>query len=75
MQQTVTSVLGDADDLDLIWGAEAIGSFLKLKNRRQAFRLLETRAIPARKVGKAWVASRKRLRDHILGEDTAADAR
>lgn len=56
------------DTLDLIWGATAIGQVLSLKNRRQAFYLLETGAIPARKVGGQWVASRAKLREHFNAE-------
>lgn len=51
--------------LDLIWGAEAIAKALNLKSRRQAFVLLEQGAIPAKKVGKSWVASRAELKRHF----------
>jgi hypothetical protein len=56
------------ENLDLIWGAEAIATALNLKSRRQAFHMLEQGMIPARKVGKTWVASREALRRHF---DTA----
>ena len=59
--------------LDLLWGAAAIAAELNLKSRRQAFHLLETGALPARKIGKQWVASREKLRQHIIGE--AGEAR
>jgi hypothetical protein len=51
----------DKMDLDLLWGAEAIGKALDV-NARKAFHLLEKKAIPAKKVGGRWVASRRGLR-------------
>jgi hypothetical protein len=61
----------DKNDLDLLWGAEAIGKALDV-NPRKAFHLLEKKAIPAKKVGGRWVASRRGLRrffsDAIGGE-------
>lgn len=63
----------DAATLDLIWGAEAIAKVLNLKSRRQAFHLLESGTVPsARKVGRLWVASRRRLREHFEGVDEVA---
>ena len=50
----------DKNDLDLLWGAEAIGHALDI-NARKAFHLLEKKAIPAKKVGGRWVASRRGL--------------
>jgi hypothetical protein len=52
-------------ELDLLWGAAAIARHLNLKNTRQAFHLLESGALPARKVGKSWVASRAKLKEHF----------
>lgn len=52
--------------MKLIWGAEAIGYCLGI-TRRRAFYLLETKAIPARKVGGRWVAHEKALRS-FFGE-------
>jgi hypothetical protein len=49
------------ENLDLLWGAEAIGRALNIDARR-AFYLLETKAIPAKKVGGRWVVSRLGLR-------------
>jgi hypothetical protein len=56
------------DRLDLIWGAANIAREINL-NTRQTFHHLETGAIPARKVGKKWVAERGQLRDFFLGEE------
>jgi hypothetical protein len=49
-------------DLDhhLLWGARSIGQAIN-RNPRQTFALLERRIIPARKVGKLWVASKREL--------------
>jgi hypothetical protein len=58
----------ETENADLVWGAEAIGQEIN-RNRRQTFYLLESGAIPAQKVGKIWVASRIKLRTHLVGED------
>ena len=47
-------------DLDLIWGGDAIAEAIGRK-QRITFRLLETGAIPAKKVGGRWCVSRKKL--------------
>jgi len=52
---------------DLLWGAAAIADELGL-NRRKVFYYLERGTLPARKVGELWVASRRQLRAHLLGE-------
>lgn len=54
-------------DLDLVWGGRDIAKEIN-RNQRQTFYLLETGAIPARKVGKIWVADRRELRRRFLGE-------
>ncbi len=45
---------------DLLWGAQEIGEAIGV-NRRRAFHLLANGRIPARRVGKKWVASRAAL--------------
>jgi hypothetical protein len=56
------------NEIDLIWGAKAIGAALNL-NTRQAFLQLEAGRIPgARKWGRKWSASRAVLR-RVLGEE------
>ncbi|RWD23056.1 MAG: DNA-binding protein [Mesorhizobium sp.] len=52
------------DNLDLLWGASSIASFLSM-SRRQAFHLLENGKLPARKLGSKWVASRSALQRHF----------
>lgn len=53
---------------DLLWGAAAIATELGVPLRK-AFYLLETRQIPAKKLGGLWVGSRRALREHFLGAD------
>ena len=52
--------MDEDNDLDLLWGAEAIADAIDVPTRR-AFYLLENNSIPAKKVGGRWVASRRRL--------------
>ena len=59
----------NADSLDLIWGAAAIGREINA-NPRRTFYYLQNGLIPAKKVGELWVASRKVLHRRFLGEDT-----
>ena len=47
--------------LDVRWGADAIGEAIG-KSARQTFHLLQSGAIPARKVGKQWCADLNDLR-------------
>jgi hypothetical protein len=60
------------EDLDLLWGAEAIGAAIN-KSPRQAFELLTKGLLPARKVGKRWVASRRKLRELFEGNEEATN--
>jgi hypothetical protein len=57
----------DDTNLDLVWGAREIAKCINLKSAKQAFRLLESGQLPARKVGRSWVASRSSLREHLIG--------
>lgn len=51
------------DDLDIVWGARAIGLLIN-RNSRVTYGLLEAREIPgARKVGNRWCVSRHKLRE------------
>jgi hypothetical protein len=47
-----------SEGLGLLWGADAIGKFLGI-NRRRTFYLLQSKRIPARKLGATWVATRE----------------
>lgn len=51
---------------DAVWGAVEIGKEIN-RSARQTFHLLESGALPARKVGKSWVASRRKLRALVEG--------
>ena len=55
---------------DILWGAEAIAAVIRVTQRR-AFYLLENGALPAKKVGQRWVASRRKLLEAIVGESAA----
>ena len=56
---------------DVIWGAAAIGVEIGT-DLRATYHLLETKKIPARKVGKVWTASRSRLRQFF--QETVSEA-
>lgn len=45
---------------DILWGADAIAKAIN-RSRRETFYLLEKKAIPARKVGGRYAASRQAL--------------
>lgn len=49
-----------SDHLDLIWGCKAIAAAIGC-TERATFHMLERGEIPARQVGRRWVASRKAL--------------
>jgi hypothetical protein len=55
------------DDLDRpLWGAAAIGEEID-KTESQTFHLLEAGHLPATKVGRQWVSTKRRLRQRIAG--------
>lgn len=55
-----------ASPLDLVWEVAAISKLIG-RNERQTFHLLNTGALPAKKVGGRWVAERSRLINFFLG--------
>ncbi|MBZ9683113.1 DNA-binding protein [Mesorhizobium sp. CO1-1-2] len=57
-------------EIDLVWGADNIAKAINVKPR-QAFHMLETGLLPARKVGNRWVAERGKLREFFLGGKAA----
>jgi hypothetical protein len=57
---------------DVVWGAEAIGRVIG-KTPRATFHLLERGLLPARKVGKQWVASRRKLLQALTGEEPVTE--
>jgi hypothetical protein len=52
---------------DLVWGSVEIGRVINRKPR-QVYHLLETKTLPARKIGHQWVASRRKLLAFLVGE-------
>jgi hypothetical protein len=62
----------DDDELQMIWGARAIGAVLKL-DERQAFLQLEAGRIPgARKFGRKWGVCGAVLRRVLLNPEEAS---
>lgn len=55
-------------EIEPVWGAKAIAGVIKA-DLRQTFYMLETGAIPARKVGSRWVAERGQLRAFFTGNE------
>jgi len=72
MTDLFTPAAGDAGtDLDKpIWGAAAIGRAIN-RTTRQAFRLLETGEVPARKIGGRWATTPRQLRETFGGKAAA----
>lgn len=62
-------IVSEASSIDLVWGAENIGKEINQK-ARQTFHMLEAGLLPAKKVGKRWVAERGKLRTFFT-EDAA----
>jgi len=56
-----------ARDDDLLWGAKAFAEELNIPLRK-AFYLLKAGRIPARKLGREWVGSRRHVRTAVVGE-------
>ena len=59
------------DQLDTpLWGARAIAEAMNL-SERQAWHKLEKGQLPAEKVGKIWVSTRRRLLGRVTGKAEA----
>ncbi|KRA42052.1 hypothetical protein [Devosia sp. Root635] len=56
-----------AQPLDLVWGADAIGKAIG-RSERQAKHMMANGQIPARKIQGRWVASLTKLRKHFEAE-------
>jgi len=54
-----------------VWGASGIGKVIN-KKPRPTFHLLETKQLPAEKVGGSWVSTPRRLLGRLLGTDDIA---
>jgi len=53
---------------DVLWGAAKIGEVIG-KSPRATFHLLEAGLLPAKKIGKQWCASRRKLLAALTGEE------
>jgi hypothetical protein len=56
------------ENSDLLWGVEAIASYIG-RNNRQTYYLLQTHKIPAQKVGAIWIGRRSKIDAALCGED------
>ena len=54
-----------------IWGAREIGAVIN-RPERKTFYMLENGLLPATKVGKAWVTTKRRLQSLVTGDSGAA---
>jgi hypothetical protein len=62
----IVNSAADAES-DIVWGAVEIGKVIN-RSPRAAFHLLENGRLPARKTGRLWSASRRRLLEYLAGE-------
>jgi hypothetical protein len=53
-----------ADQLDIIWGAKAIGEFIGLNEREVCYQA-DRSLLPVKRQGRLLVASRRKLREHF----------
>jgi hypothetical protein len=53
---------------DLLWGVEAIAAYIK-RNKRQTYYLLQTKKIPAQKVGPLWLGRCSKIDAALSGEE------
>ena len=58
------------DFADLLEGAQAIADFTG-KNYRQTVYKLQTKQLPAWKVGSTWHSTKPKIRARLLGEDAS----
>ena len=65
------SIIDSDTPNDVVWGAAAIATVIN-KTKRQAFHLLESGLLPARKIGKQWCASRTKLLRAVVGDEPTA---
>jgi hypothetical protein len=59
------------ENSDLLWGAEAIGKAIG-RSPRAIFHMLEAGLLPAKRVGRRWVASREKLLRAVIGDEAAS---
>lgn len=63
--QTTPSLVPSTDDI--VWEVGNIARIIG-RSERQTFHMLSTGALPAKKVGGRWVASRRKLLETVLGD-------
>lgn len=66
METVETPPLAPAAE-DIIWEASNIAAVIG-RTERQTVHMLSTGALPARKIGGRWVASRRKLLETVLGD-------
>jgi hypothetical protein len=66
------SIVETTDDgnADILWGCAAIAAVIR-KNTRATYYLLESGSLPAKKIGRQWAASRRKLLAAIIGDESA----
>ena len=57
--------------LQLLWGADEIAAFID-RPVRATYHLLETKKIPAEKVGAIWVGNPQKIAAVLTGDDASA---
>jgi hypothetical protein len=67
-EQKGDSPIGEVPDQ--VWGAKAIGRVIG-RTPAQTFHMLEKGHLPAQKIGRLWVASRRRLQAVGLPKEVA----
>ena len=68
MRGDTMSIVENSDETsDIVWSATAIAAVIR-RSERQTFYLLENGALPAKRVGGRWVASRKKLLAAVIGD-------
>jgi hypothetical protein len=70
-QQKENSPLQSESDFDdLLEGAQAIADYIGKSYRRTVY-LLQTKQLPAWKIGTAWYSTKSKIRARLLGEEIA----
>ena len=52
------------DESDILWGCNAISDFID-RSPRATYHLLESKKIPAGKIGANWIGSKRAITKHI----------
>jgi hypothetical protein len=68
LQNQESDVNDNDENSDLLWGAEAIGNAIG-RSPRATFYMLEAGLLPAKRVGRRWVASKRKLLAAVTGDE------